>query len=361
MRVLQEAVGPRVRLFPAIKANAYGHGAALVAPVLAGLGYDTACVAHVREAAELLQEGRETGLRRLLVLAGMLPEEASLVAALAPRVEPVVSCEEQLEALAAAARAAQRRQRVGVHVQLDTGMSRQGALPAAMGRLLSLATGPLADALELRGVMTHFAAADEPDPAATRRQLALFLGTLAALPPLPAGVVRHAANSAGVLAHSSSHLEACRPGLAVYGLSPGPAVEAAARLRPVLRLVSRVTLLKRVPLGTPVSYGGSFVTTRPWTVLAVVAAGYGDGLARSQGGRMAALLAGVRCPQLGRVTMDQVVVDATEVPPAQLRLGMPAELLGPGQTADQLAAHAGTINYEIVTALSARVERRLVD
>jgi alanine racemase len=203
-------------------------------------------------------------------------------------------------------------------------MSRQGALPGELGRLLGLALGPLCDALELRGLMTHFARADESDPAPTRAQLQLFLETLAGLPPLPSGVLRHAANSAGVLAHPAAHMEACRPGIAVYGLSPGPAAgDAAGRLRPVLRLESRVTLLKRVPRGTAVSYGGAFVTHRPCTTLAVVAAGYGDGLARAQSGRMAALLAGVRCPQLGRVTMDQMVVDATEVPAQQLKLGMP--------------------------------------
>jgi alanine racemase len=322
LRLLQEAAGPGVHMFPAIKANAYGHGALLVGSVLPALGYTTAAVAHVREAAELLLDADPpTGLSRLLVMTGMQRDEAPLVAELAPRVEPVVSCAPQLEALAAAARA--RRVTIGVHLQLDSGMSRQGALPGELGPLAALVLGPLRDALQLRGLMTHFARSYEEDQQPTAAQLRLFLDTLSQLPPLPPGVVRHAANSGAIFGHPAARLEACRPGIALYGLSPGPAAgEVAKQLRPALRLVSRVTLLKRVPRGTAVSYGGTFTTTRASTLLAVVAAGYGDGIPRVLSGKMAAHLAGVRCPQLGRVTMDQIVVDASDVPPHLIQLGM---------------------------------------
>ncbi len=357
MAVLQAAVGSRVKLYPALKANAYGHGASLVASVMADLGYTAACVAHVREASDLL--AAEPRMKRLLVLAGMQTDEAAAVAALAPCVEPVVSTAEQLEALA---RAALPGRRVPVHVKLDTGMSRQGASPSLFGRLLSVATGPLSDRVVLRGVMTHLAAADAADPALTLRQLVVFRSTLAAMPPLPAGVERHVANSAGILSHPESHWDACRPGIAVYGLNPGEGVAPAVaeQLKPALELRSRVSLVKTVPRGTGVSYGHHYVTQREKTVLATVAAGYGDGLGRVLSGRMSVFIHGVQCPQLGRVTMDQIVVDATEVPPAHLSLGSAVTLLGPGVTADELAAHAGTINYEIVTGISARVQRQLV-
>jgi len=359
MSVLQRAAGAGVQLWPAVKANAYGHGAVLVSSVLAELGYTTACVAQVQEAVDLLHA--RTGMRRLLVLSGMLLDEAASVAAAGGAIEPVVSTREQVMALARAARASSVPVRVGVHVKVDTGMSRQGCLPSELPRLLQ-SVADHSSFLDLRGVMSHFAAADAVDPTLTKTQLARFHAALSGL-QLPPGAVRHVANSAGILMHPDSVLQAARPGIAVYGLNPGEGIapSVAAQLRPVLELRARVMLVKTVPAGTGVSYGHHHVTERPQTRLATLALGYGDGLSRAQSGRMRVLLGGAVCPQLGRVTMDQIVVDASAAP-ASLAPGDEATVIGEhaAVTADTLARQAGTINYEVLTALSARVRRKLV-
>jgi alanine racemase len=354
MRVLQQAAGANCQLWPAVKANAYGHGAVLVSRVLAEeLGYRTACVAYVKEAVELLEQ--RVGMRRLLVLGGMMPYEAPVVAAWEGAIETVVSTVEQIEALAKSG----SKKPIGVHLKIDTGMSRQGCLPESLSVLLR-SVSDHAPRVVLRGVMSHFAAADAVDLRTTSQQMTLFRTTLDKV-SLPAGVVRHIANSAAILGNPESRLEAARPGIAVYGLSPGDGVShAATELQPVLTLQSRVTLAKTVPAGTGVSYGHHYTTTRSRTVLACVSVGYGDGISRAQSNRMSVLIGGVLCPQLGRVTMDQIVVDATNVP--NLVVGALVTVIGdhPAVTADTLAQQGNTINYEIVTALSARVTRQLV-
>jgi alanine racemase len=303
MRLLQRAAGAGVGLWPAVKANAYGHGALLVSDALAELGFVSQCVARVSEAAELLQgDGlKRHKLARVLVLGGLLPDDAASFVSLPKEVEPVVSSSLPLEALARAA--AVRGYPVGVHVKVDTGMSRQGALPEELAPLLqAIADG--APHLTLRGVMSHFAASDSADQTVTLSQLDRFHKALSGI-SLPSGVVRFIANSGGILAHRNSALDVARPGIAIYGLSPGEGVNAS-ELRPILELQATTTLLKWVPAGTGVSYGHHYVTTKPKTLLATLSVGYGDGISRAHSNRMRVLLNGVSCPQLGRVTMDQV-------------------------------------------------------
>lgn len=362
MSVLQRAAGRGVLLFPAVKANAYGHGSFLVSSVLSSLGFSCVCVAQVHEAA-----GLAPGVSRVLVLGGMTLEEAPLYrppiisgssSPSSPSLEAVVSSAAQIAALSASS--LRGRARVGVHVKVDTGMSRQGCLPHELPQLLQ-AVSDNREHLVLRGVMSHFAAADDSDRKLTETQLTRFRNALQGI-TLPQGVMRHIANSAGILGYPSSLFEAARPGIAIYGLNPGDGVSAAAsQLKPILELQTRVTLLKTVEAGTGVSYGHHFTTLRPKTVLATLSIGYGDGISRAQSNRMRVIINGVSCPQLGRVTMDQIVVDATDVP--NLKVGAVAIVIGshPSVTADALAQQASTINYEILTGLSARVQRNLVD
>lgn len=263
MDVLQRAAGMGHPLWPAVKANAYGHGAVHVARHLVSMGYSTMCVAYVAEALELLEAG--VGAKKILVLAGMLGEEAKDILAWSGVVEPVISSPDTLQIVARLARDAGVS--LGVHLMVDTGMSRQGCLPHQYGSLIKDAMA-LSPVIQIRGFMTHFACADDHDRAFTNLQIARFQEATASL---PRGIARHAANSAAIFQFPEAHFDACRPGVSIYGMLPGPGVTnpLAAGLRPVLSLHARVTCVKTLPRGVGVSYSHSFVTKRDSTSIAV--------------------------------------------------------------------------------------------
>ena len=350
LRLLQRLAGD-TPLWPAIKANAYGHGIVPVARHLAGLGCDTLCVAHVTEATLLRDAGITT---RLLLLSATLPEHSEAIATCG--CEPAICTEQMAEALAR--EAASRRIRLDFHLTVDTGMGRIGIRPDAVASFLNRCRD--FPSLRLRGLMSHFPCADTTDKRISRAGVADFHVAIGAASPF--GVeVRHMANSAAILDLPESHFDAVRPGIAVYGLRPSreivnPLVET---LRPVLEWRTRITFLKEVPAGTGLSYGHTFHTQRP-SLIATVPVGYGDGLSRNLSNRFDMLVHGVRCPQVGRITMDQSLVDVTTLR-GRVALGDEAVIIGRqgGETvtADELAEKLGTINYEVVTAISSRVPR----
>jgi alanine racemase len=350
LRLLDELVGGRP-LWPCIKANAYGHGAEIVAREVVSLGYDTLCVAHACEAVEL----RELGLdARLVLLSAALPEVSEQV--VEHRLEPVVCSRAALDALSDAAQRAGRE--VEIHLKIDTGMGRVGVRPEeAEGFLARAASLP---GVRVRGLMSHFPRADEADKSFSHRQLETFRRVCESL--RNSGVqVRHLANSAGIFDLPESHLDAARPGIAIYGLAPSQQIAnpRVAELEPVLEWRSRITFLKEVPAGTGLSYGHTFRTRRP-SLVATLPVGYGDGLQRGLSNRMELLVRGVRCPQVGSITMDQTLVDVSELR-GQVELGDDVVLLGregaESVGADALAETLGTINYEVVTSISRRVPR----
>ena len=218
--------------------------------------------------------------------------------------------------------------------------------------------------------MTHFADADLADPAYAREQVARFDAVAETV--RRAGVhipIRHAANSAAVMAASSWRsamggplYDAVRPGLMLYGARPGPAVGAGVDLRPVLSLTTRILLLKRVPPGTPISYGRTFVTRRE-SLIAVLPIGYADGYPRALSNAGRVLVRGRAAPVVGRVCMDLTMVDATDVPDAAE--GDEAVVIGAqgaaAITVEEVAAGAGTIAYEILCGIGPRVPRRYLD
>ncbi len=350
LAVLQGIVGRRP-LWPAVKANAYGHGAELVARHLVDLGYRTLCVAHVSEAAALADAGVQA---TFLLLSASLPEVADEV--VGRGFEPAVTTLDTVEALSRAA--VRQDRRVRVHLKVDTGMGRIGIRPGEVdGFLDRCASLP---GVEVRGLMSHFPRADEADKAFSLHQIEVFDRLRRAT--AGRGIeVYHLANSAGILDLPGSHFDAVRPGIAMYGLAPSTTMAnpRVADLRPVLEWRSRITFLKEVPAGTGLSYGHTFVTARP-SLIATVPVGYGDGLSRLLSNRLEVLVHGRRCPQVGRITMDQTLVDVTELR-GRVALGDEVVLLGDqgGQrtTADEWAATLGTITYEVVTAVSARVPR----
>ncbi|ANE44041.1 alanine racemase [Deinococcus puniceus] len=322
-----------VPLLLPVKADAYGHGLELVARVAAqhpsvwGMA-----VATPREAAQLA--ALNTG-KPILLLTPPTPDEVGPLADLGVRL-PVASLAEA-DALPAHARA---------HLKVDTGMNRLGARPeqaVAIGQCL-------AERGLLEGAYTHFASADEPDLSFAHTQLERFRGVLAQLPPLLA----HASNGGGILSLGQiPGMGLARPGLVSYGFAP-PHLRPVLPLTPVMTLRARITHIHTAHPGESVSYGGLWQAQRE-TVVATVGIGYADGYPRNATLRASVLVAGQRRPTLGRICMDQLMVDVTGL---QVGLGDWVELWGPDAlTVSDVAEWGGTIEYEVLTGLGARVER----
>jgi len=343
---IRARLSPGTKVMFVVKANAYGHGAELCARAAEkARAADWLGVSSVEEGVAL----RDAGVRLpILVLGSLYPFESALAAA-AHDLTPVVA---SLESARRVAEVALRlRRRVNCHVKVDTGMGRIGVSPdAALDVVRLLAALP---AVRAQGLYTHLACA-ETDAAFTAEQLRRFRRVVAALereglrPPLV-----HAANSAGTLRYPAARFDLVRPGLAAYGLYPG--------FEPVLSLKTKIVFLKTVPRGTPISYGATWRAKRP-TRVATLPIGYGDGYSRSLSNRAEVLVGGMRCPVIGRATMDQIMVDVSRVP--QTRVGQDAVLIGTqGRErveAAELARLSGTIPYETATALSSRVPRLAV-
>ncbi len=346
-------VAPGMAFLAMVKANAYGHGATLVAPVLESLGVELLGVALVEEGLELRRAGVNT---EILVLGGAY--EGAWEALLEARLIPAVFREDHLESLEAAAR------RMGVrpaaHLKVDTGMSRLGALPDEVPGLLERFK---ALGIELSGVMSHFSNADLRDGLVTERQLEVFARVLAQVES--AGFHprwRHLANSAAVVAlppaKSGDTYNLVRPGLALYGVSPAAWIVPPTPFEPVLSWKTAVIHLKTISTGTAVSYGGTWTARRP-TRIATLPVGYADGYPRRLSNRAQVLLHGQRAPVVGRVCMDLCMVDVTDVPGAAL--GDEVVLLGRqgGQevSAVEFAGWLDTMPYEVLCGVGARVPR----
>jgi len=324
-----------------VKADGYGHGAVEVATAALQSGASWLGVCSVAEATAL----RDTGIGAP-VLAWLHAPTEDLTPAVATGVDVGVYSARQLGAASAAAAATGRTARV--HLKIDTGLSCGGVLPAEWGGMVRAAAA--APGVEVVAIWSHLAHADDPGHPVIERQLECFgeayrLAREAGLRPL-----RHLANSAATLTRPDLHFDLVRPGIAVYGLSPVPG--EGYGLRPAMTLRSQVALLKRVPTGEGVSYGHVWTTPRE-TTLALVPAGYADGVPRVLTGRLEVLLAGRRRPVVGRVRMDQVMVDCGDDAVAE---GDEVVFFGTGDrgepTAAQWAQLLGTIHYEVVAGMA---------
>jgi len=334
-------------LFAVVKADAYGHGAAGVARVLIAAGCERLAVVSVEEGLELRGAGIELPI---LVLGGVgaAPEQA-----VEARLTPVVHHAAQRQRLSAAARLAGVR--VPVQVEVDTGMRRMGVAPDAAGQLLAEVAEDAS--LELEGVFTHLARADEPDLGPSLEQLAEFRRVLDAArsrgiaPPWV-----HFANSAGILAgkplfEALPEANAARPGLMLYGVCP--AKHLSAELRPVMTLRTRVVQLRELRAGDAVGYSAKF-RAESATRVATLGIGYADGVPVAASNRGQVLIAGRRHPIVGRVSMDYISVDVGETP---VGIGDEAIVLGDGLRVEEAAAAAGTIPYELLVRVGRRVPR----
>ena len=345
---------PDCKLMVVIKANGYGHGAVQVARLFEGdnriFGY---AVATVEEAIELRKQGI---LKPILILGYTFPEDYELIVSY--DLIPTVFREDALEALSQAAGKAGKTLRV--HVKVDTGMSRIGITPDDRG-LTFIGKVLAQECLELHGIFTHFARADEADLSAALLQFERFQSFVSKAEAhfdiqIPC---KHCANSAGILALPQSYLNMVRAGIATYGLWPSDEMRRdRIELRPALSLYSRIVYIKEISAGTPVSYGGTFVAERTMRI-ATVPVGYGDGYPRSLSGRGYVLISGQKAPILGRVCMDQLMVDVTSIPEAreQDRVTLIGKDGMEEITMEALGDISGRFHYELACDLGRRIPR----
>ena len=354
-RALRAMLPQGCRFLGVVKADAYGHGAVQVARRLDTLGAEYLAVACLDEALEL----RQAGITTPILILGYTPVERT-DSLLEGGITQTVYDVDMAKALSDAAMAAGKP--LKIHVKADTGMSRLGWLcgeadqSAAVEAIAQVCALP---GLEAEGIYTHFANADG-DEDYTMLQFTRFLDLLEALKDR--GItfaIRHCAASAAALKFPCAHLDMVRPGIALYGHYPDPSCEGldGPGLRPVMTLKTRVASVKTVPAGTPVSYGCTHVLDRE-TKLAALTIGYADGLPRLCSDRLEVLVKGSRAPIVGRICMDMCMADVTGLDVAP---GDEVEVFGEHLPIEDVAALAGTIQYELLCAVSPRVHRAYLD
>lgn len=350
--LLRSLLPADVKVAAVVKADAYGHGAVAVALALREL-VDYFAVATVEEAVELKMAG--IGSVPVLVLGQVLASKYNSLAEY--NIEAAVSNYDEAAAMSEFALRAESE--ISVHAAIDTGMSRIG-FPCDDGGVRDIVSLTNLGGIRLAGIFSHYAAAD-CDMSYTRLQEARFAGMLHSLDNAGVHVpCRHICNSAGIL-FDGEKFDMVREGILLYGLSPSGNGELDPRLRtlrPAMSLRSHISNLRRLPAGTPVSYGCTFVTERE-SLIATVQAGYADGVPRALSNKGDFLIRGRRAPIAGLVCMDQVMVDVTDIP--GVSVGDTVTIFGGdgGEfiSADEIAALSGTISYEIICGISKRVPR----
>lgn len=362
---LRRITAPSARLMVAVKADGYGHGALEVARIALASGADALGVARIEEAFPL----RAAGIDAPILIFGHTPPNWA-AHMLDQKLTPSLFSVHAARELASAVDGAGSSHPLPVHLKVDTGMGRLGFLDDAFrapsrdsveeGVTEEIATVSAIPSLTVEGIYTHFAASDITDKSDARRQFERFTRLLEVLerrgiqPP-----VCHAANSGAIMEMPETHLDMVRAGIAVYGLYPSSESDRTRlALRPAMALKSAIVHLKSVPAGFAVSYGSTHVTERP-TVIATVPLGYADGYSRRFSNTAVMLVGGHRVPVVGRVCMDLTMIDVGHVP--DVAVGDEVVAFGTqgaaSVPADELAAIGGTINYEIVSAITGRVPR----
>jgi alanine racemase len=323
-----------------VKADGYGHGAAACAEAALAGGARWIAVAAAGEAAQL----RTAGIAApLLIMGALTPEEIDVAAAAHA---DVVTWDERFVAALAG-------RRLRVHVKLDTGMGRLGTRDVDQARR-TVALIDAADGLELAGVMTHFATADESGDDFLGEQLRAFEPFAEEVKADHPNAIAHAANSAATLRDPATHFDLVRCGVAIYGLDPFQRDPAEQGLEPALALRSYVAAVKRAEPGQSAGYGRRWIASEP-TWLATVPIGYGDGVRRALTNNAEVIVGGRRYPLVGTVSMDNITIDLG--PETEVQLYDEAVLIGDGLLAEEVARRLDTINYEITCGLTARVER----
>lgn len=351
---MKKNLTPGTKMIAVVKADAYGHGAVPIARMMEPREYVWGfAVATTEEAVHLREKGIE---KPVLILGYVFPEDYPTLVRL--KIRPAVFTLEMAEAMSRTAREAGIL--LPIHLAVDTGMTRIGFRDPqkSLKDMVHISKLP---GLVIEGMFTHFARADEADVTSAREQYATFLEFLRLL--TDAGIrvpIRHCNNSAGILWHREGDLDAVRPGITIYGVYPSEEVrKGGVRLAPVMSLISHISHVKEVEAGVPVSYGGTYVTSREKTRIATIPVGYADGYARGLSNKGSVLIHGKRAPILGRVCMDQFMVDVTDIP--QAAVGDRATLMGrDGEEwipVEELSRLSGRFPYEFLCCVSSRVPR----
>ena len=357
-RAIQACLKPETKVCCVVKADAYGHGSERLAKVYESLGADWFAVSNLEEAEQL----RRVGTKLPILILGYTPPDRAKELAENNIAQSVVGPEFAEELSREAVKAGVT---VRVHIQVDTGMARVGFFyqnPARDGAAIDgIEHACRLPGLNAEGIFTHFASADEGESGQdyTHRQFACFTGAIEQLERR--GIhfaLRHCANSAAIFDYPEMQLDMVRPGVILYGMMPSGSILRKVSLTPAMSVKSTVALVKTVPPQTCVSYGRRFTSKRP-TVVATVPIGYADGYLRRYGENACALVHGRRAPVIGRVCMDQLMLDVTDV--SGVKTGDTVTVIGrdgnEAVTADGIAEAAGTINYEIVCGIATRVPR----
>ncbi|AEE97349.1 alanine racemase [Mahella australiensis] len=350
---LRRCIGDDTLFMAVVKADGYGHGAYRVAQTAIDAGARWLGVAIAEEGAELRDKGIDAPI---LVLGGIMPYEAEEVVA-SGLCQTVFSLD---VAKALSDASVKQGKSADVHIKVDTGMGRVGVRPGL--ELEQLIEGLVGlPGINITGMFTHFAESDACDKSFTKYQMSLFVQAINQAKAMNVGpLILHAANSAAVIDYTDAHFNMVRGGISIYGYYPSNEINNPQKidLKPALSWKARVVYVKDVPAGTPISYGRTFTTQRS-SKIATISAGYADGYRRQLSNKGCVLIRGNRAPVIGRVCMDQFMVDVTDIP--GVVTGDEVVLIGrQGNetiTADELAELCDTISYEILTSIGPRVPR----
>ena len=349
---IRQAVGPQRKILVAVKANGYGHGAVEISRLAEVSGIDWLGVATVPEGLELRRAGIQLPI---LKFSPAFPEE--LPAVLGDDLTLTVASRQNIDDLQTACRAANVQ--AAAHLKLDTGMGRIGCAPEEAPALAAYLKNECPN-LRLTGVFTHFPVSDEADPTYTRAQIERFKSAVEAIQSTLGHKLDlvHAANSGAVLGHEPAWLDLVRPGIMVYGFYPHPGTPRSIPLKPGLSFLTRVSFIKKVTAGTSIGYGRTWVAPHD-TYIATLPVGYADGFNRLFSNRGRVLINGQSYPVVGRVCMDQSMVDLG--PQTDVKVGDEVILIGRSGdqeiTTYEWAEKLGTITYEVTCQINQRVQR----
>ena len=351
VRSIKALLNPQTAMMAVVKADAYGHGAVTTAQTVLQHGADWLAVATVTEGIEL----RQAGINCNILLLGAINSAEEIIEVAKWQLEPTI-CNTQ-QALIFSETLSKINISLPVHLKIDTGMTRLGTSWEQSVEFAQLVTG--LPYLEIKSVYSHLATADDPDPTVMSAQQQRFRKAIADLqaqgiePPL-----LHLANSAGTLCGTDFHYDMVRVGLALYGLYPAPHLQDKIKLQPALQLKARITQIKTILPGTGVSYGHKFISDREMTI-AVVSIGYADGVVRGLSNNLQGMINGKLAPQIGAITMDQLMLDVSDIP--HLQPGNIVTFLGKDENqaieVDDWADKLNTISWEILCGFKHRLPR----
>ncbi len=354
LNMVKKLVGPSTRIMGVVKSDGYGHGLLPVARTLERAGVDCLAVAYIDEAIRLIRGGVELPI---VILCGLLPED--VLSTVETGLVPVIFDLDMATRLDLEGRRQNRM--VDVFLKVDTGMGRLGISCDRIGAFLE-AVVPFKN-IRIQGILSHLSSADDPVWAYTEKQLVRFINILYAARSV--GLNFHSnslANSAGIMVDQALHFDMVRPGIMLYGGLPSPDFNAPVSLMPVMSFYGRVLQVRNVPAGVPISYGGTYVTERN-SRIAILSAGYGDGLPRSMSGHGHVLVRGCRAPLIGRICMNTCVCDITDM--GEVQAGDKVVFMGSfgkeSITADDIARWAKTISYEIFCSIGQKNNREYTE